>query len=125
MLQRVLATTSRRACASHLSHQVRRASMLGVYNTLKAEVPDHILLVQMGNFYELVGPDAQEASRALPLKRAESGLAGFPIHRLDVWLPQFVAAFDSVALADQVMVCINHCILLLFSVILLFACRLS
>eukprot|EP00049_Salpingoeca_infusionum_P011745 m.205984 g.205984 ORF g.205984 m.205984 type:complete len:80 (-) comp15018_c0_seq30:3387-3626(-) len=47
MLQRVLATTSRRACASHLSHQVRRASMLGVYNTLKAEVPDHILLVQV------------------------------------------------------------------------------
>lgn len=73
-----------------------------VYGAFKKDVPDHLLLVQLGKFFELRDEEATRAAKVLPLLVGGNGLAGFPIGRVDVWLPRFYEAFDSVALVEQV-----------------------
>eukprot|EP00055_Hartaetosiga_balthica_P016331 m.102788 g.102788 ORF g.102788 m.102788 type:complete len:879 (+) comp9086_c0_seq1:44-2680(+) len=71
------------------------------YISLKNTVPSHPLVMQVGSFYELYANDAQLAVKKLPLAITQKGMAGFPMHRKDSWIPQFLHHFKSVAIAEQ------------------------
>ncbi|EGD83028.1 hypothetical protein PTSG_12056 [Salpingoeca rosetta] len=93
------------ACCHHNSHTatLRWSSSWAStqYSDLKRKVPDHILLMEVGNFYELYLEDAILVNSKLPLALSKKGMAGFPIHRKDAWIPQLQALFSAVAVADQ------------------------
>ncbi|MSQ30635.1 MAG: DNA mismatch repair protein MutS [Dehalococcoidia bacterium] len=84
------------------------------YLDLKAQHPDALLLIRMGDFYETFDADAETAARVLgivltsrPMGGAAGGaearvpLAGIPHHQLERYLDQLVAAGLRVAIADQ------------------------
>ena len=80
------------------------------YLELKAQHPDALLLLRMGDFYETFDQDAELASRVLgialtsrPMGKAEGRIpmAGVPHHALERYLDQLVAAGHRVAIAEQ------------------------
>ena len=79
------------------------------YQEMKKKHPDAILLFRVGDFYEIFGNDAVEASEILgiTLTRRANGrenyieLAGFPHHALDNYLPKLVRAGKRVAICEQ------------------------
>ena len=83
--------------------------LLKQYQEMKKKHPDAILMFLVGDFYEIFGKDAVEASEilGLTLTRRQSGidsrieLAGFPHHALDTYLPKLVRAGKRVAICDQ------------------------
>ena len=83
--------------------------LLKQYQEMKKKHPDAILLFRVGDFYEIFGKDAIEASEILgiTLTRRMNGLdnrielAGFPHHALDTYLPKLVWAGKRVAICEQ------------------------
>ena len=83
--------------------------LLKQYKEMKKKHPDAILLFRVGDFYEIFGEDAVQASDILgiTLTRRQNGidsrieLAGFPHHALDVYLPKLVRAGKRVAICEQ------------------------
>ena len=83
--------------------------LLKQYQEMKKKHPDAILMFRVGDFYEIFGKDAVEASEILgiTLTRRQSGidsrieLAGFPHHALDTYLPKLVRAGKRVAICEQ------------------------
>ena len=83
--------------------------LLKQYQEMKKKHPDAILLFRVGDFYEIFGEDAVQASDILgiTLTRRQSGidsrieLAGFPHHALDMYLPKLVRAGKRVAICEQ------------------------
>ena len=83
--------------------------LLKQYREMKKKHPDAILLFRVGDFYEIFGKDAVQASEVLgiTLTRRQSGidsrieLAGFPHHALDTYLPKLVRAGHRVAICEQ------------------------
>ena len=87
----------------------RNEPLLKQYQEMKKKHPDAILLFRVGDFYEIFGEDAVQASDILgiTLTRRQSGidsrieLAGFPHHALDMYLPKLVRAGKRVAICEQ------------------------
>ncbi len=83
--------------------------LLKQYQEMKKKHPNAILLFRVGDFYEIFGKDAVEASEILgiTLTRRMNGidnrieLAGFPHHALDTYLPKLVRAGKRVAICEQ------------------------
>ena len=83
--------------------------LLKQYQEMKKKHPDAILMFRVGDFYEIFGKDAIEASEILgiTLTRRMNGLdnrielAGFPQHALDTYLPKLVRAGKRVAICEQ------------------------
>ncbi len=83
--------------------------LLKQYQEMKKKHPDAILLFRVGDFYEIFGEDAAQASEILgiTLTRRQNGvdsrieLAGFPHHALDMYLPKLVRAGHRVAICEQ------------------------
>ena len=83
--------------------------LLKQYREMKKKHLDAILLFRVGDFYEIFGTDAVQASEVLgiTLTRRQSGvdsrieLAGFPHHALDTYLPKLVRAGHRVAICEQ------------------------
>ena len=83
--------------------------LLKQYREMKKKHPDAILMFRVGDFYEIFGKDAVEASDilGLTLTRRQNGidnrieLAGFPHHALDTYLPKLVRAGKRVAICEQ------------------------
>ena len=83
--------------------------LLKQYQEMKKKHPDAILMFRVGDFYEIFGKDAVEASEVLgiTLTRRANGknkyieLAGFPHHALDMYLPKLVRAGKRVAICEQ------------------------
>ena len=83
--------------------------LLKQYQEMKKKHPDAILMFRVGDFYEIFGKDAIEASEILgiTLTRRMNGLdnrielAGFPHHALDSYLPKLVRAGKRVAICEQ------------------------
>ena len=83
--------------------------LLKQYQEMKKKHPDAILLFRVGDFYEIFGEDAAQASEILgiTLTRRQNGidsrieLAGFPHHALDTYLPKLVRAGHRVAICEQ------------------------
>lgn len=84
--------------------------MMEQYNELKLKHPDALLMIRLGDFYELFNEDAETASRELGLyltgREVGAGnrmpMCGVPHHALDEYLPQLVRKGYRVAIADQV-----------------------
>ena len=87
----------------------RNEPLLKQYQEMKKKHPDAILLFRVGDFYEIFGEDAAQASEILgiTLTRRQNGvdsrieLAGFPHHALDMYLPKLVRAGHRVAICEQ------------------------
>ena len=87
----------------------RNEPLLKQYQEMKKKHPDAILMFRVGDFYEIFGKDAVEASEILgiTLTRRMNGLdnrielAGFPHHALDTYLPKLVRAGKRVAICEQ------------------------
>ena len=83
--------------------------LLKQYQEMKKKHPDAILMFRVGDFYEIFGKDAVEASEILgiTLTRRMNGidnrieLAGFPHNALDTYLPKLVRAGKRVAICEQ------------------------
>ena len=77
--------------------------------TLKAENPDALLFLRMGDFYELFFADAEAAAGALDIaltKRGEHGgapipMCGVPVHAADAYLSRLIRRGYRVAVAEQ------------------------
>ncbi len=83
--------------------------MMKQYRATKAEHPDCLLFMRMGDFFELFLDDAKEAAKLLGItltarnKGAENEvpMAGVPHHSLQQHLPKLLAAGKKVAIMDQ------------------------
>ncbi len=79
------------------------------YLLIKKEHPDCILMYRLGDFYEMFGPDAQEASQKLGIvltaRQITEGvkvpMCGVPHHSLMRYVKKLVEAGYKVALCDQ------------------------
>ena len=77
--------------------------------TLKAENPDALLFLRMGDFYELFFADAEAAAGALDIaltRRGEHGgvpipMCGVPVHAADAYLSRLIRRGFRVAVAEQ------------------------
>lgn len=92
------------------SSSVLKTPLMKQYEEMKKKHPDAILLFRVGNFYEIFGDDARDASQILDItlttrangaKGARIYLAGFPHHALDTHLPKLVRAGRRVAICEQ------------------------
>jgi len=83
--------------------------MMRQYLEVKAEHPECLLLMRMGDFFEAFLEDAQELSRltgvTLTSRNKDSdrpiAMAGVPHHSLKTYLPAILAAGKRVAIMDQ------------------------
>jgi DNA mismatch repair protein MutS len=79
------------------------------YLDIKAEHPDALLLVRMGDFYETFDEDAQVMADVLDITLtardvgggAKSPLAGIPYHSLEAYLGRLISAGLKVAICEQ------------------------
>ena len=88
---------------------VAQTPLMKQYEEMKKKHPDAILMFRVGDFYEIFGKDAVEASEVLGItltSRANGKdkyieLAGFPHHALDTYLPKLVRAGKRVAICEH------------------------
>ncbi len=79
------------------------------YYKFKAQYPEALMLMRVGDFYESYGDDAVTTSKVLGivLTKRSNGvptaveLCGFPHHAIDNYLPKLVRAGYKVAVCDQ------------------------
>ena len=69
--------------------------MVKMFNELKAKHPDAVILFRVGDFYESFFDDAKKVTDVL-------GIAGFPSHALDTYLPKLIRAGLRVAICDDI-----------------------
>ena len=69
--------------------------MVKMFNELKAKNPDAVILFRAGDFYESFFDDAKKVTDVL-------GIAGFPSHALDTYLPKLIRAGLRVAICDDI-----------------------
>ena len=81
--------------------------IMSQWEEMKKKHPDALLLMRAGDFYELFGEDAVEASEILGItltrrmrRKKPVELAGFPHHALDTYLPKLVRAGKRVAICE-------------------------
>jgi len=84
--------------------------MLRQYLEVKAEYPDALLMIRMGDFYEMFFEDARTAAPLLEVQLTarnrggenEAPMCGIPHHALESYLGKILAAGLKVAICDQV-----------------------
>ena len=80
--------------------------MMQQYHALRRELPTGtLLLFRLGDFYEMFGEDATEASRILNValtKRGTTPMCGVPYHAARNYIEKLIAAGWRVAICDQV-----------------------
>ena len=69
--------------------------MVKMFNELKAKHPDAVILFRVGDFYESFFDDAKKVTEVI-------GIAGFPSHALDTYLPKLIRAGLRVAICDDI-----------------------
>jgi len=82
--------------------------MMKQYFAAKAEHPDVLMAMRVGDFYEFYGEDAERAATALEITltgREDSGtrlpMAGVPFHSVEKYLARLLAKGLKVAICDQ------------------------
>lgn len=83
--------------------------MLKQYSEIKEKYPNEILLFRLGDFYEMFGTDAKEASHILDIvltarhrgTEHETPMCGIPFHALESYLAKLIKAGKRVAICDQ------------------------
>ena len=79
--------------------------MMKQYNDIKSQYPDSYLFFRLGDFYELFGSDAYEASSILDItltKRHDIPMCGVPHHAVDLYIAKMMKAGKKIAICDQV-----------------------
>ena len=80
--------------------------MMKQYHAIRRELPPHtLLLFRLGDFYEMFGDDAREASGILNValtKRGETPMCGVPFHSARGYIEKLIAAGWRAAICDQV-----------------------
>ncbi len=80
--------------------------MMRQYHAVRAELPPNTLLFfRLGDFYELFGDDAKEASAIINValtKRGSMPMCGVPFHAAKGYIEKLIAAGKRVAICDQV-----------------------
>lgn len=103
-------TSAKKQSADSTKKQVKNKTdtPLAVYQRLKSNHPDALILMRNGDFYRSLNEDAQKVSDTLnipaqKLKFKKDGelMAEFPHHALDVYLPRLIRAGNRVAIADM------------------------
>ena len=69
--------------------------MVKMFNELKTKHPDAVILFRVGDFYESYFDDAKKVTEVI-------GIAGFPSHALDTYLPKLIRAGLRVAICDDI-----------------------
>ena len=69
--------------------------MVKMFNELKAKHSDAVILFRVGDFYESFFDDAKKVTEVI-------GIAGFPSHALDTYLPKLIRAGLRVAICDDI-----------------------
>ena len=69
--------------------------MIETFKMLKAKHPDSVILFRAGDFYESFFDDAKKVTEVI-------GIAGFPSHALDTYLPKLIRAGLRVAICDDI-----------------------
>jgi len=83
--------------------------LVAQYQEIKAQYPDIILMVRMGDFYEMFGDDAVTAARELEIVltsrsqgyATDSPMCGFPHHSVEKYVARLIAKGFKVAICDQ------------------------
>lgn len=91
---------------------VSPVGILKRYELFQQDFPDHLVLMQVGDFYEIYGEAVEPAAKILdiavsrtPSKMDCSGpvaMTGFPVRSFDTFLTKLIRAGVSVVVADQV-----------------------
>ncbi len=74
------------------------------YHQLKKENAGSMLFFRLGDFYEMFGADAQEASRLLGLvltARADEPMCGVPYHSANAYITKLLKAGKKIAICEQ------------------------
>ena len=71
------------------------SKMIETFKMLKAKHPDAVILFRAGDFYESFFDDAKKVTEVI-------GIAGFPSHELDTYLPKLIRAGLKVAICDDI-----------------------
>ena len=90
-------------------HEPELTPAMRQWRRVKDEHPDKIVLFRMGDFYEMFGADAREASDLLEIaltsrdkgKPDPMPMCGIPFHALDLYLGRLIRAGRKVVLCDQ------------------------
>ena len=69
--------------------------MVKMFNELKTKHPDAVILFRVGDFYETYFDDAKKVTEVI-------GIADFPSHALDTYLPKLIRAGLRVAICDDI-----------------------
>ena len=81
------------------------------YEQFQQEFPEHLVLMQVGDFYEIYGEAVDRAARILDIAITRSpskqtiqptAMTGFPIRSFDTFISKLIRAGVSVVVADQV-----------------------
>jgi DNA mismatch repair protein MutS len=75
------------------------------YQQIKAQYPDTFLFFRLGDFYELFGDDAIEASKIMEVtltKRQGYPMCGVPFHSATTYIKKILNKSKSVAICEQV-----------------------
>jgi len=78
--------------------------VMGQYEEIKAAYPGCIVFFRLGDFYEMFGEDAREASKILQIVLTSRGgrpMCGIPYHAADNYLMKIIAAGRKVAVVEQ------------------------
>jgi len=83
--------------------------MMAQFNAIKAQYPDALVMMRLGDFYEMMGEDAEKAAPVLEItltsrpvaKDKRIPLCGVPYHAADRYIAKLIAAGFRVAIADQ------------------------
>lgn len=83
--------------------------MMAQYHAIKAQYPDALVMLRLGDFYEMMGEDAEKAAPVLEItltsrpvgKNQRTPLCGVPYHAADRYIARLIAAGFRVAIADQ------------------------
>lgn len=86
------------------------APMLQQYVETKRKYPEHLLLFQVGDFYEVFFDDAIKASEVLSIRLTSRNkdnpdsipMCGVPVHALDSYLPRLIRGGFSCVIVSQV-----------------------
>ncbi len=92
-----------------MAHDEALTPAMRQWRRVKDEHPDKIVLFRMGDFYEMFGEDAREASALLEiaLTSRDKGrpdpmpMCGIPFHALDLYLGRLIRAGRKAVLCDQ------------------------
>lgn len=83
-------------------------SILKRYQQFQQDHPEHLILMQVGDFYEIYGSPVAAAAKILEIAitrtpgKLTSPMTGFPVRSFDTFLGKLVRAGISVVVADQV-----------------------